>query len=249
MQPASIKKCLYLDADMLCVGSLRELWDTDIENYAMAAALDKESNFNCRRLGYDIIKSLACRGNYFNAGLLLMNLDEWRKHNYADQIIEWARSRPKRTRIPDQDGINLCLRGKILKVHTKYNIMCKKGSKGAGKIDNINAVFERSFFKAMKEALEDPRIFHVGEGEKPWIEGADGTITRLWRFAKEQSLYKDSPLFMSNKTFSKFIKKRLLSAFKKFFNIGEKVNKIILTLSKTRTTLTLDTQKLYEIFR
>ena len=64
-------KVLYLDVDMIVRHSLDSLWDTDINDYAIAAVpdMDEQSHIESNRLPYPM------ETGYFNAGMLLINVD------------------------------------------------------------------------------------------------------------------------------------------------------------------------------
>lgn len=64
----SIEKVLYLDADSLILSSFKELWETDMEDYYLAAVLD---------VGPDYVKTavgLPKDAKFINSGVLLINL-------------------------------------------------------------------------------------------------------------------------------------------------------------------------------
>jgi lipopolysaccharide biosynthesis glycosyltransferase len=67
--PANIQKILYLDSDIIVRRSLRDLWSTDLSDHALAAV---EDSFCVPGAGYVELPSGA---KYFNAGVLLVNLD------------------------------------------------------------------------------------------------------------------------------------------------------------------------------
>lgn len=74
--PSQLSKAIYLDSDILVLDSIKEIWNTDLNNIAIAGieeARSKEDK-HCDRLGY------APSYRYINAGVLLINLDYWRKY-------------------------------------------------------------------------------------------------------------------------------------------------------------------------
>ena len=75
--PESVSKVLYLDCDILVLDNIDELWNTDISGKALAAVPDSfiVNPVHCRRLHYDV------SFNYFNGGVLLLNLDYWRENH------------------------------------------------------------------------------------------------------------------------------------------------------------------------
>lgn len=98
-----IDKVLYLDCDVIVNSSLKELWDTDIENYALAGVRDRINDYVrvYNRLGYPM------QDGYVNAGVLLINLKRWREDDIYVKAAEIASRMPKRLLNHDQDIINL----------------------------------------------------------------------------------------------------------------------------------------------
>jgi len=80
-----IDKCLYLDVDTIVRKNLCDLYDLDIQDYDCAAV--KET----------------LKENYYNSGVLLMNLKRIRNAHDNDAI---ALLRKEKLMYPDQDAIN-----------------------------------------------------------------------------------------------------------------------------------------------
>ena len=72
--PAELDKVLYLDGDVIVRHSLLPLWNTNIEEKAVAAAYDCSSG----RIEYYNRLKYPFELGYFNAGVLLINLKYWR---------------------------------------------------------------------------------------------------------------------------------------------------------------------------
>lgn len=79
-------RAIYLDADTVVVGDLLPLWTMDLENYPVAAMRDYLENVrdaisNYKELGLDPESS------YFNSGVLVIDLDRWRKKRVAESVM------------------------------------------------------------------------------------------------------------------------------------------------------------------
>ena len=76
-------RILYLDADMLALTDLTPLWETDLHGCAAAVVQDYFLGTEKRweRLGLP-------HPEYFNAGMMLMDLDRWRKEKLAACVAE-----------------------------------------------------------------------------------------------------------------------------------------------------------------
>ena len=81
--PTELSRILYLDPDTLVINSLRPLWETKLNGKLFAAAshqgkTDLINSINQVRLGTE--------SNYFNSGVLLMDLDAGRREIIPDEI-------------------------------------------------------------------------------------------------------------------------------------------------------------------
>ena len=96
--PSTISRVIYLDSDTLVLGSLKELWDTNLNQLALAGVQDTVSPNPSyfERLQY------APSYNYINGGVLLLNLAYWRKHNIEQQCIKYYQQYPDRIILNDQ---------------------------------------------------------------------------------------------------------------------------------------------------
>ena len=88
--PNDINRVLYLDGDIIVMDSLNERWSTDMHDKAIAAVPDSYNNKieHYNRLHYP--QPLG----YFNAGVLLINLDYWRANNFVFVSCQCAPPRP-----------------------------------------------------------------------------------------------------------------------------------------------------------
>lgn len=154
--PSNLAKVLYLDCDLVVVGSLEEMWNTDISNYAVACVEDMWSGKldNYTRLHYDSSYS------YFNAGVLLINLDYWRKIGFEKKASLYIKEHIRELVFNDQDVLNALLHSHKLFLPFRYN---------------LQDGFYRVKRKIRKEAsdhldleLQTPVIIHYTGSKKPW---------------------------------------------------------------------------------
>lgn len=155
---ANINKVLYLDGDMIITGSLRLLWETDLDGYAVGAVTDmSEGIHDYHRLGYP-----ASLG-YFNAGMLLVNLDYWREHYVKDLFLDVINHHPERIKYHDQDVLNIvfCRAKKMLPF--KYNF--QDGFMYKAERMEMNA---QKYAGEIKDAIAHHAIIHYTSTAKPW---------------------------------------------------------------------------------
>lgn len=101
--PATIDKVLYVDPDILVLNSVRPLWEIDLNENTFAAAshtgiFDVMNGVNRVRLRTD--------HDYFNSGVMLMDLEKARKLVKADEIFDCVREHSVELLLPDQDVFN-----------------------------------------------------------------------------------------------------------------------------------------------
>ena len=114
--PTDIDKVLYLDCDSLIVNSIKELWNLDISNYYCGAVFDGINTSVKERLGFEKDE------NYFNAGVLLINLKKWRENNVEEKFIEFMINNQNKFYQHDQGIINNIFKDHIEIISPKYNL-------------------------------------------------------------------------------------------------------------------------------
>lgn len=173
--PSSVSKVLYLDSDILVVDSLKPLWDTDITDHPVAAGIDLHNDeirdFN--RLEYDI------QYGYFNSGMLLMNLDIWRKEGLSDKILTFITEHTDRCKFYDQDALNYVLHGRIKRVSYRYNVQEFSAVEHVG--------VRKSLHEDLLESCRRPAIIHFIGGIKPWHTDSKSAYRDLWRYVQRQT--------------------------------------------------------------
>lgn len=96
------KKVIYLDSDIICNMDIEVLYNEDIEDYSIGAVPDW-------LMGHDSIKEdeiLKRKNNYFNTGVLILNLEKIRKkYNVYDFCLTFMRNNYN-IKYPDQDALN-----------------------------------------------------------------------------------------------------------------------------------------------
>lgn len=117
--PKEIDRILYIDPDILVLNPVRKLYETDLSGYYFAAAnhnIISYTEINKIRLGvYDIEA-------YYNSGVLLMNLEEQRKHIDENEIYNFLVKNKTKLILPDQDIMNALFSKKIKSLDEKlYN--------------------------------------------------------------------------------------------------------------------------------
>ncbi len=119
----SLKKAIYLDSDIIVKGNLRELFDVDLKENLLGVVAD-ESVKNCPEFRRYVEAVLGVKyDNYFNSGVLLMNLEGLRKEKIEEKVVEIVKTYNFSTVAPDQDYLNYLCKDKVLYLKGTWNKM------------------------------------------------------------------------------------------------------------------------------
>ncbi|SQH91575.1 Glycosyl transferase family 8 [Salmonella enterica subsp. salamae] len=144
-----VSKILYLDCDIICHDSLSELVDVNLEGEIAGVILDSpDMQVRVKQLDYGIDFN-----GYFNAGVMLINNDEWRKNNVTQDSLSMINS-GKIFRYADQDVLNILLNGKVKYLQRKFN----------------NKTTLSVNFDAEAKNIDNTIIMHYVTPNKPWYK-------------------------------------------------------------------------------
>lgn len=163
-----IDKILYMDADSLVLGSLNELWNTNIEEYDFAAAEDLAVSSIFPKIKNII--GLSHKNVYMNAGVMFINLNRWKKENVEKNFINFLEN--NESKYMDQDVFNATL-DDILTIPLKYNI---SPAFFEFSYDYFSYYKVKSHYsdKEINNAIENPIIYHFAMSNivpRPWFKG------------------------------------------------------------------------------
>lgn len=116
-------KALYLDSDIVLLDDVANLYNTEMENNLVAAAPDDViQTIEVFREYAEKVVGVASYKNYFNAGVLLMNLDELRKFDFQNKFI-YLLDKIRFSVAQDQDYLNRLCKGRVKIVDSNWNRM------------------------------------------------------------------------------------------------------------------------------
>lgn len=170
--PREIHKIIYLDGDMIVRKSLTDLWETDIDDYAIGAVHDMHEEYHCisGRLPYQMVEK-----GYLNSGMLLINLDYWREHDCLSRFMKCVDDNFDALKMHDQDVLNVVLHDEVKWLPVTYNFQScflEKFNK-PGRFWHIE--------KEIEQYKRDPAIVHFTAEDKPWKIEVFHTYTKDWR--------------------------------------------------------------------
>lgn len=183
---SNYEKAIYLDGDILVRKDLTSLFMTDISNYLAAAVQDTGKLY----LSKDIYKNIP---NYFNSGVMLLNLERMRRQNVSEKLYE-VKKNSKDMSLMDQNIFNIVFKDAVKMLDVTYNLLVVNlmRSYGAYSISDVNKLFNVDY-KSLEEIEQKAFILHFSSKDKPWIF-YDGKYSKLWNLYFKKTPYKNIPL-------------------------------------------------------
>lgn len=176
--PKEVDKILYLDGDIIVRHNLSELWETDIDKYAVGAVVNQSNSSKYwERLGYPK------ENGYFNSGVLLINTKYWREHNLKERFLKYIVENPQKLLYPDQDVLNFILKDEKKLLSVRYNVQEGFFRIEREQVDLIND-------EEVKLAVSDPYIIHYTY-LKPWFRENRHPLCYIYYQYKKQTRWKN----------------------------------------------------------
>jgi lipopolysaccharide biosynthesis glycosyltransferase len=158
LAPAECKRIIYLDADIIVMGDLRELWVKDLGEHAIGAVADSWTKPD----EFAQLWGLTPETNYyFNSGIMLIDLERVRRERLFTKTLEFTAANPGKLQFGDQDALNCVIWGQWTPIGTEWNVQAIHIAPW-----HVMHLPEHQRFTGIK-----PRIVHFTGKEKPWIKG------------------------------------------------------------------------------
>ena len=205
-------RVLYLDCDIIVRHSLTSLFQCNLENYACAVVED-QCNDDVRI--HNRIMMFSC---YFNSGVLLMNLEYWRKYNISSQLIQYIMDYPGNLICPDQDALNVVLEHKKKLLDYTYNF--QQG------FYNELTWLRADKWSIIEKSRENPFILHYTSGEKPWHIDCTHPLKRDYEYYRGlHDILREKETYGHSKSF--YIIERVVAILRKCYQKFRKNNGMI----------------------
>jgi len=191
-------KILYLDADMIVLNDISKLYSIDIEKYYAGVVLDRTiDNLLKRNKKIEIIENYTWKKyitdklykkelSYFNAGMLLLNLQKLRQDNIQDKLFDFL-IKQWPLQYQDQDVLNSVFDCNVKYLDEKYNYQCNKD---------------------LKEII----VLHFIGKSKPWnTYKTNETFELYWKYLKQTNFWNKDIEKKYNLLKDKYIEIKLFS--------------------------------------
>ncbi len=178
--PADVSQVVYLDSDLIVIDDICEL--AVMAGDAPLAAVENLSPKACRGLGLR-------RDSYFNAGVLVANLDYWRAHSIQLKLLSYLRDNQDTIRHLDQCALNGVFEGKWTRLPQRWNLTVDAFRALKHHYDS-NCGYSK---QELAEAIASPSIIHFIGPKKPWLWNCHSEYKAFYDHYKCLSPWKNCP--------------------------------------------------------
>ncbi len=169
------KKALYLEADQILLDDVAFLFDIDLKDKSLGVIPQPLYAGNTSQNWKDYCRTTLNMKNpslYFNAGVLLMNLDKLRQNHFQQKAFQLAHQR--HFRYLDQDILNFMFSNDCHYISEEWNA--------------------EIFILLGQPHLLPPKLLHYTNNDKPWrhhdIHNSPSSYHDLfWKYAKKTKAY------------------------------------------------------------
>ncbi len=167
-----VDKVLYLDGDLIVRADLSELFATDLDGVYAAVVSDTGQLY----FRHETVRKVR---NYFNSGVMLMNLKRCREHGMAEVLFE-AKKRMSQTNLMDQNVFNVVWEGQVAYLPIVYNFLYLNLLRARGKyaFNDLNRLFGTAY-SSLEQILAEAKIVHYSSKDKPW-KYSDAPLADEW---------------------------------------------------------------------
>lgn len=188
--PDNVDRVLALDSDTLITGDISELWNMDMGDNVLAGVAD------CLNLkAYRRQFGLSGDEFYCNAGMFLIDLKKWREQKIEEKIKLMIKMKNGNVFFFEQTLINYSCKGKIYKLHPKYNcytLFYAFDYKNLMKWRRPTAFYTE---EEVLEARENPKIIHFTRNfymlSRPWVKSCTHPLSAEYQMYKKMTAWPD----------------------------------------------------------
>lgn len=177
--PKNIDRVLYMDADTVILGNIKEFYETKLNpSCTIGAIRDIWPVKHNSKIGFSE-KDL-----YFMSGLLLIDLKKWREKRVEEAVLNHMHNTNVKYFMHDQDVINICLKGKIDTLPLKWGMTYIIRTYKSEQILWFSGKTEDTFYT--KDEIEESQrnvalIHYAGDYYgRPWVYPMACRDSKIW---------------------------------------------------------------------
>jgi lipopolysaccharide biosynthesis glycosyltransferase len=199
--PSHVRRSIYLDADLLVLRDLGEMWDLDQAGSPCLATQDIGAP--CFDATISLPSFARCKdhlaaqmpianyrelnlpedGKYFNSGVLVVDLEMWRQEKLADKMLQVLRDHRDHVLWWDQYALNVVLAGRWREMDQRWNQLAHIHSYPSWQKSSLG----REDFLRLRD---DPWIVHFCSSAKPWHYFCEHPSTATFRKYLKQTAWR-----------------------------------------------------------
>lgn len=159
-------KVLYIDSDTVILADVAELYNENMGDNLVAGVPDGAvQTIEVFQHYVEKVVGVVDYNNYFNAGILLMNLEELRKYKFQEKFL-YLLEKVRFEVAQDQDYLNRLCKGRVKLLDHCWNKM-----------------------PVMGEGDNNIKIVHYNLGFKPWYFDDVPYQEYFWKYAEKTEFY------------------------------------------------------------
>lgn len=162
-------KAIYIDSDTVVLGDIAEFYGHELGDKWLGGA-HEQAMVQVDEYGTYVEECLGVeRDNYFNAGVILINCEQFRRQKVLDQFLRHLHEY-NFVVTQDEDYLNLICHNHVLWIDTKWNM---------------------EVFGEISVEESDFRILHFIMVSKPWHFADCRYQEYFWRYARQTPVYQE----------------------------------------------------------
>jgi lipopolysaccharide biosynthesis glycosyltransferase len=189
-----VERLLFIDSDTLVVHQIKELFDTPMDDN-LIAAVPEVGVYGKHNYGDDpqIIDNIS---KYINAGVMLINLQQWKKEGISSYIAEEIKKYNNDWQCSEQSIFNYTLNNRCKYIHLKYNFYGMFHFESYEEIKKNYNIEKIISHVECSEASKDPVIIHfIGlPYSRPWYKKNISPFRKLYMQYYNQSPWANEKL-------------------------------------------------------
>ncbi len=166
----STRWALYLDGDLLVRSDLSKLWEQAQDTSDPILAVRDFHNLDVGAVfgkGTSIDLGLDPEAEYFNSGVLMINVAMWTSESIPERAFEFVRNHSDVMRHSDQDALNAVLTERWTALDPKWNVMVPSVPRFASQTTST----DKAASALRERLLTEASIYHFTGPRKPWMPG------------------------------------------------------------------------------
>lgn len=184
------EKVVYLDADMIVLRDVAELYHTQMGEHLIAAAVDPDFAGQCNMKNSEMRQyckntlGLENPFQYFQAGVLVFHVAQMRREITVEKLLEMADT--DIYRFSDQDILNIVCKDRVIYLDMSWNMIfdCNRF-----RWKHVIKYAPHDILDAYENARRDPYIIHYAGFLKPWMKPDEDFGYIFWETARHTPYY------------------------------------------------------------